>query len=153
MWCGRPASVSTRCGRRSTSRSRSRETGSPRAVSAPWASAIGAKVGRPDAIVINIDGDGCFQMTMQELATAKMYNIGAIHVVINNGWLGMVRQWQELFHDERFSETDLSMDMPDYCKLADAFGIPTAIWSVAALTGLSGLVVAVRMYETHRPTT
>ena len=86
--------------------------------------AIGAKVGRPDSIVINIDGDGCFQMTMQELATAKMYGIGAIHVVINNGWLGMVRQWQELFHDERFSETNLTIDMPDYCKLAESFGIP-----------------------------
>ena len=74
--------------------------------------------------MINIDGDGCFQMTMQELATAKMYGIGAIHVVINNGWLGMVRQWQELFHDERFSETNLTMDLPDYCKLAESFGIP-----------------------------
>ena len=85
--------------------------------------AIGAKVGRPDATVINIDGDGCFQMTMQELATARMYGIGAIHVVINNGWLGMVRQWQELFHDERFSETNLNADLPDYVKLAESFGI------------------------------
>ncbi len=85
--------------------------------------AIGAKVGRPDATVINIDGDGCFQMTMQELATAKMYGIGAIHVVVNNGWLGMVRQWQELFHGERFSETLLEVDLPDYVKLAEAFGI------------------------------
>jgi acetolactate synthase-1/2/3 large subunit len=85
--------------------------------------AIGAKVGRPDATVINIDGDGCFQMTMQELATARMYGIAAIHVVVNNGWLGMVRQWQELFHDERFSETNLTVDMPDYVKLAESFGI------------------------------
>ena len=85
--------------------------------------AIGAKVGRPDATVINIDGDGCFQMTMQELATARMYGIGAIHVVVNNGWLGMVRQWQELFHDERFSETLLGVDLPDYVKLAESFGI------------------------------
>jgi acetolactate synthase-1/2/3 large subunit len=86
--------------------------------------AIGAKVGRPEATVINIDGDGCFQMTMQELATARMYGIGAIHVVINNGWLGMVRQWQELFHDERFSETNLNAELPDYVKLAESFGIP-----------------------------
>ena len=85
--------------------------------------AIGAKVGRPEAIVINIDGDGCFQMTMQELATAKMYGIAAIHVVVNNGWLGMVRQWQELFHGERFSETLLEVDLPDYLKLAESFGI------------------------------
>jgi acetolactate synthase I/II/III large subunit len=86
--------------------------------------AIGAKVGRPEAIVINIDGDGCFQMTMQELATARMYGIAAIHVVVNNGWLGMVRQWQELFHDERFSETLFEPDLPDYVKLAESFGIP-----------------------------
>jgi len=74
--------------------------------------------------VINIDGDGCFQMTMQELATAKMYGIGAIHVVVNNGWLGMVRQWQELFHGERYSETLLESNLPDYVKLAESFGIP-----------------------------
>ena len=55
--------------------------------------------------MINIDGDGCFQMTMQELATARCTASRAIHVVVNNGWLGMVRQWQELFHSERFSET------------------------------------------------
>ena len=85
--------------------------------------AIGAKVACPEAIVINIDGDGCFQMTMQELATARMYGIAAIHVVVNNGWLGMVRQWQELFHSERFSETNLTVDLPDYVKLAEAFGV------------------------------
>jgi acetolactate synthase I/II/III large subunit len=85
--------------------------------------AIGAKVARPEAIVINIDGDGCFQMTMQELATARMYGIAAIHVIINNGWLGMVRQWQELFHNERFSETLLHADLPDYVRLAESFGI------------------------------
>jgi acetolactate synthase-1/2/3 large subunit len=85
--------------------------------------ALGAKVARPDAIVINIDGDGCFQMTMQELATARMYGIAAIHVVVNNGWLGMVRQWQELFHSERFSETNLTVDLPDYVRLAESFGV------------------------------
>jgi acetolactate synthase I/II/III large subunit len=85
--------------------------------------AIGAKVGRPEATVINIDGDGCFQMTMQELATARMYGIGAIHVVVNNGWLGMVRQWQELFHGERYSETLLESSSPDYVKLAESFGL------------------------------
>jgi acetolactate synthase I/II/III large subunit len=85
--------------------------------------AMGAKVARPEAIVINIDGDGCFQMTMQELATARMYGIAAIHVVVNNGWLGMVRQWQELFHSERFSETNLTVDLPDYVKLAESFGV------------------------------
>ena len=53
-----------------------------------------------------------------------MYGIAAIHVVVNNGWLGMVRQWQELFHDERFSETLFEPDLPDYVKLAESFGIP-----------------------------
>jgi acetolactate synthase I/II/III large subunit len=84
--------------------------------------AIGAKMGRPDATVVNIDGDGCFQMTMQELATAVCYGVPVINAVINNGWLGMVRQWQELFHDERYSETDLFGTIPDYVKLAEAFG-------------------------------
>ena len=63
--------------------------------------AIGAQQGCPDAYVVNFDGDGCFQMTMQELATARCYDVPAIHAVMNNGWLGMVRQWQELFHGLR----------------------------------------------------
>ncbi len=84
--------------------------------------AIGAQMGCPENIVINIDGDGCFQMTMQELATAVAFEVPAIHAVINNGWLGMVRQWQTLFHDKRYSETLLRNDLPDYVKLAEAFG-------------------------------
>ena len=84
--------------------------------------ALGAKVGRPDATVVCIDGDGCFQMTLQELATAVVYDIPVIVAVMNNGWLGMVRQWQELFHDERFSQTHLNAEIPDYVKLAEAFG-------------------------------
>jgi acetolactate synthase-1/2/3 large subunit len=84
--------------------------------------AIGAKFGRPDAIVVNIDGDGCFQMTMQELATAQMNDAPVITALMNNGWLGMVRQWQTLFHSERYSETNLVAEMPDYVKLAEAFG-------------------------------
>ena len=84
--------------------------------------AIGAKIGRPEATVICIDGDGCFQMTLQELATAVIYKIPVIVCVMNNGWLGMVRQWQELFHDERYSETHLFAEIPDYVKLAEAYG-------------------------------
>ncbi len=84
--------------------------------------AIGAQMACPDEIVVNIDGDGCFQMTMQELATAVSYGVPAIHAVLNNGWLGMVRQWQELFHGERYSETLLTSEIPDYVKLAEAFG-------------------------------
>jgi acetolactate synthase-1/2/3 large subunit len=84
--------------------------------------AIGAKLGRPEATVVNIDGDGCFQMTLQELATAICYDVPVITAVMNNGWLGMVRQWQDLFHDERFSETHLFATIPDYVKLAEAYG-------------------------------
>jgi acetolactate synthase-1/2/3 large subunit len=84
--------------------------------------AIGAKAARPDATVVCVDGDGCFQMTCQELATSVLENLPVVTVVVNNGWLGMVRQWQELFYDERFSETFLTHDVPDYAKLAEAFG-------------------------------
>ena len=69
--------------------------------------AMGAKVGRPDATVWAIDGDGCFQMTNQELATCAINDIPIKVAIINNGNLGMVRQWQTLFYDERYSNTDL----------------------------------------------
>ena len=84
--------------------------------------AIGAKVGRPDAVVVGIDGDGSFQMTLQELATARTEQIPVIWCVINNAGLGMVRQWQELFYDERYSQVAMPADVPDLVKLADAFG-------------------------------
>ncbi len=83
---------------------------------------IGAKAGRPDAQVILIDGDGSFQMTLQELATASTEGIPVIFTVLNNGVLGMVRQWQELFYDRRFSSIDLGQDVPDLVKLAEAMG-------------------------------
>lgn len=82
---------------------------------------IGAKVGRPDKIVCNIAGDGCFRMNMNELATASRFNIPIIQIVINNSVLGMVRQWQTLFYDKRYSNTVLS-DKVDYCKVAEALG-------------------------------
>jgi acetolactate synthase I/II/III large subunit len=84
--------------------------------------AIGAKAARPDATVVCIDGDGCFQMTCQELATAALEQLPIVTVVINNGWLGMVRQWQELFYAERFAETHLTHAVPDYAQLAEAYG-------------------------------
>jgi acetolactate synthase-1/2/3 large subunit len=85
--------------------------------------AMGAKVGRPDATVWAVDGDGCFQMTNQELATCTVNDIPIKVALINNGTLGMVRQWQTLFYNERYSETDLgSKNIPDYMKLADAYG-------------------------------
>lgn len=82
---------------------------------------IGAKVGNPDKICVNIAGDGCFRMNMQELATASRYNIPIIQVVINNHVLGMVRQWQTLFYDKRYSQTVLN-DKVDFCKVADGLG-------------------------------
>ena len=85
--------------------------------------AMGAKVGRPDATVWAIDGDGCFQMTNQELATCAINDIPIKVAVINNESLGMVRQWQTLFYNERYSNTDLhSKRIPDFVKLADAYG-------------------------------
>ncbi len=82
---------------------------------------IGAKLGRPEKTVINIAGDGCFRMNMQELATAGRYNIPIVEVVINNQVLGMVRQWQTLFYGHRYSQTILN-DEVDYCKVAEALG-------------------------------
>ena len=82
---------------------------------------IGAQVGRPDDVCINIAGDGCFRMNMNELATASRYNIPIIEVVINNSVLGMVRQWQTLFYGKRYSQTVLD-DAVDYCKVAEALG-------------------------------
>jgi acetolactate synthase-1/2/3 large subunit len=84
--------------------------------------ALGAAAGRPDKRVIAIDGDGCFQMTCQELATSTTEKIPFITAIINNANLGMVRQWQELFYKERYSQVYLSYDTPDYVKLAEAYG-------------------------------
>jgi acetolactate synthase I/II/III large subunit len=83
---------------------------------------IGAKVGQPDRMVWAIDGDGCFQMTAQELVTATAERIPVKVAILNNAYLGMVRQWQELFYGERYSEVYLSPDLPDYVKWAEAMG-------------------------------
>ena len=82
---------------------------------------IGAKIARPDKAVFNIAGDGCFRMNMNEIATAVRYNVPIIQVVINNHVLGMVRQWQTLFYDKRYSNTILN-DAVDFVKLAEAMG-------------------------------
>ncbi|TMK33751.1 MAG: acetolactate synthase large subunit [Actinobacteria bacterium] len=84
--------------------------------------AMGAKVGQPGKRVLAIDGDGCFQMTAQELATSTTEKIPFITAILNNGYLGMVRQWQELFFAERYSGVYLDPDVPDYVKLAEAYG-------------------------------
>lgn len=82
---------------------------------------IGAKVGRRDKVVVNIAGDGCFRMNMNEIATAVRYNIPIIQVVINNHVLGMVRQWQTLFYDKRYSNTVLN-DAVDFVKVSEGMG-------------------------------
>ncbi|MDI6816966.1 MAG: biosynthetic-type acetolactate synthase large subunit [Actinomycetota bacterium] len=85
--------------------------------------AIGAQVGRPDALVFDIDGDGSFQMVSQDLATVAANKLPIVIAILNNGYLGMVRQWQELFYDKRYSQVDLAVGTPDFVKLADAYGI------------------------------
>ena len=82
---------------------------------------IGAKMGCPDKTVVNIAGDGCFRMNMNEMATAARYQIPIIQVVVNNHVLGMVRQWQNLFYHQHYSQTILN-DAVDFVKLAEAMG-------------------------------
>ena len=82
---------------------------------------IGAKVGMPDKICVNIAGDGCFRMNMNELATASRYNIPIIQIIINNHVLGMVRQWQTLFYEKRYSQTILT-DKVDFIKVSEGLG-------------------------------
>jgi acetolactate synthase-1/2/3 large subunit len=85
--------------------------------------AIGAQLGRPEARVVNVSGDGSFMMNLQELATVRRYALPVKIVLLDNQALGLVRQWQELFFDRRYSEVDLS-DNPDFVRLAESFGIP-----------------------------
>ncbi len=84
--------------------------------------ALGVQVANPDSLVVAIVGDGGFQMNCQELATAANYNLPVKVCLINNGYLGMVRQWQELFYDKRYSHTNIN-NWPDFVKLAEAFGV------------------------------
>jgi acetolactate synthase-1/2/3 large subunit len=92
--------------------------------------AIGAQCARPDKEVWAIAGDGCFQMTLQELAVLSAENLPVKVAVVNNGYLGMVRQWQELFWAGNYQHVDLAAGSPDYVKLADAYGIPA--WRVSS---------------------
>ncbi len=90
--------------------------------------AIGAQLGDPDRLTVVISGDGSIQMNIQELATVRQEGLPIKIVVMNNGYLGMVRQWQELFWDERYSHVDMQTHggeeaFPDFVKLADAYGI------------------------------
>jgi acetolactate synthase-1/2/3 large subunit len=84
--------------------------------------AVGAKAARPDATVVCVDGDGCFQMTGQELATAVLEDLPIVTVIVNNGYLGMVQQWQSMFFEERHSHVHLTHALPDYAAIARAYG-------------------------------
>jgi acetolactate synthase-1/2/3 large subunit len=84
--------------------------------------AVGAKAARPDATVVCVDGDGCFQMTAQEIVTAVLEDLPIVVVIVNNGYLGMVQQWQNMFYDRRLSHVHLTRQVPDYAAVANAFG-------------------------------
>jgi acetolactate synthase-1/2/3 large subunit len=83
---------------------------------------MGVQIGNPDALVIDISGEASFMMNMQELSTLSQYNLPVKVFIINNEWMGMVRQWQELIHGGRYSES-YSESLPDFIKLADCFGM------------------------------
>ncbi len=116
---------------------------------------IGAKLAKPHETVINIAGDGCFRMNMNELATASRYNIPIIQVIFNNGVLGMVRQWQTLFYDKRYSATILK-DEVDFCMVSKGLGCDairvTTVEDVApaiekALQSTKPIVIEVMLFE------
>jgi acetolactate synthase-1/2/3 large subunit len=88
--------------------------------------ALGAQVAMPDELVIDVAGDGSFEMTLQELSTAQMYGLPVKVIILNNGYLGMVRQWQELFWQQRYSGTSFAEFQPDFAALAGAYGMPGA---------------------------
>ena len=123
-----PTSASTRCGPPSTTSS----TGPRRWITSGGLgtmgfglpAAIGAQVALPDELVIDIAGDGSFEMTLQELSTAQMYGLPVKVVILNNGYLGMVRQWQELFWEGRYAGTSFEPFQPSFAGIAPAYGIP-----------------------------
>ena len=109
--------------------------------------AVGAKAARPDATVVCIDGDGCFQMTCQELATAVLENLPIVVVIINNGYLGMVQQWQDMFFEERLSQVHLTHQVPDYAQLAEAYGAKG--YTIGSVDELDLLEEAVALGQTR----
>ncbi len=100
--------------------------------------AIGAKAARPEATVVCVDGDGCFQMTGQEIVTSVLENLPIVIVLVNNGNLGMVRQWQDMFFEERLSHVHLTHQVPNYAMLAEAYGAKG--YTVDAAEDLEGVL-------------
>ena len=107
--------------------------------------AVGVQVAHPDALVLDFDGDGSFQMTLQELATLVRYDLPVKIVLLNNGYLGMVRQWQDLFNDKRYAEVYLEDSNPDFARLAEAFGVKGL--TVERREDLKGAVEATLAHE------
>ncbi|MGQ9866505.1 MAG: biosynthetic-type acetolactate synthase large subunit [Pseudanabaenaceae cyanobacterium] len=103
--------------------------------------ALGVQAAFPEETVICISGDASFQMNLQELGTLAQYGLPVKTVIINNGWQGMVRQWQEAFYDERYSASEMATGMPDFVKLAEAFGLHGLL--VTAADDLAAAVAAV----------
>ena len=120
-----PTSASTRCGRRSSTSSTSRGAGSTRAASARWASACrrrwACRWRNPGATVACVTGEASIQMCIQELSTCKQYRLPIKIMNLNNRYMGMVRQWQQFFHGNRYSESYMDA-LPDFVKLAEAYG-------------------------------
>jgi len=106
--------------------------------------AIGAQIGNPDTKVWTVVGDGGFQMTMNELATAGIHNLPVKILIINNAYYGMIRQWQELFYDNRLSGTDLEGN-PDFVKVAQAYGIKG--WHLRRPADVDGVIRAAMTYD------
>jgi acetolactate synthase I/II/III large subunit len=94
--------------------------------------ALGAQVAFPEELVLDIAGDGSFEMTLQELSTAQTYGLPVKVVILNNGYLGMVRQWQELFWQGRYAGTSFAPFQPDFARLASAYGLPGTTVTEAA---------------------
>ncbi|MDX1387076.1 MAG: thiamine pyrophosphate-dependent enzyme, partial [bacterium] len=109
--------------------------------------AIGAQLARPDKKVICVSGDGSIQMNIQELATAVEWKTPVIVAIMNNHYLGMVRQWQELFYDNRYSEVEMKI-LPDFVKLAESYG---AVGYIAKVKDDVEKVIAEALKEKERP--
>ena len=108
--------------------------------------AMGVQVAHPDSLVIDVSGEGSFMMNMQELSTIAQYDLPVKIFILNNEWLGMVRQWQELIHGGRYSQS-YSSSLPDFVKLADTFGMTGLVAETAS--GLDDVIT--QMLDTNGP--